>query len=102
MVISNIEINTSRLNSDIRDLRTKLGNARNHVRELKSKMDAMNGMWAGQANSAMRQRFLLDYENMTSFCNFIEELLTSLETIRQSYDTCENNVTSAVNALSID
>ena len=102
MVISKIEVNTVRLNSDTRSLREVLRNANRHIRDIKSKMDAMNGMWEGDAKDIMCQRFRIDYENMTAFCAFIDELLTSLETIRQSYDTCENDVTSAVSTLSIN
>ena len=46
--------------------------------------------------------FQKDHEKMIEFCDFIEELIDSLETIRQSYDTCEGNVLSAVNALRIN
>lgn len=102
MAITKIEINTTRLSADIRSLQETLNDARNRIQELKGKMDAMNTMWEGDANEVMRHRFLVDYENLISFCDFIEELIQSLETIRHSYENCEGDVMSAVNALSIN
>ena len=82
-----VEVSTAQLNSDIRRLRTK--------------MDAMNGMWEGPANAAMRQRFQADYQQMQALCASIEELIQVLEAIRRSYDRCEDEVRSAVDALRI-
>ena len=102
MAIQKIEVDTSRLSSDIQELRAGLRDTRSQVQRLKEKMDAMNAMWEGSANAVLRQRFQVDYENMTSFCDFIAELIEVLDTMRNAYDICENSVSSAVNALSID
>lgn len=102
MAITKIEINTTRLNRDIRSLRETLNDARHSIQQLKGRMDAMNAMWEGDANEVMCRRFLMDYENLTSFCDFIEELIQSLESIRQSYESCEGDVMSVVDALSIN
>ncbi len=99
--ISLIEINTARLNSDIQRLRRTLSQTRNHTGQLRAKMDAMNSMWEGPTNQAMRQRFQEDHERMLALCGSLEELLETLETIRQAYDNCENRVRGVVDALRV-
>lgn len=99
--ISLIEINTDQLSSDIKRLRTVLNRTRDHIKQLRAKMDDMNTMWEGPANLAMRQRFQGDYEKMLALCSSLEELIQILESIRQAYDTCESNVRSAVDALRV-
>lgn len=99
--ISVIEINTEQLDRDIQRLREKLSQTRTHINRLKDRMDAMNKMWEGTANQAVRQRFQRDHQNMLNLCEMLEELIQTLESIRQSYDSCENHVRSAVDALRI-
>jgi len=100
-VISVIEINTAQLSSDIKRLRETLARTRNHIGQLRTKMDAMNSMWEGPTNLVMRQRFQEDHERMLALCSSIEELLQTLESIRQAYDTCENQVRGVVDALRV-
>ena len=102
MAINHIEVNTVRLNSDITALRNTLATARAKVQALDEALRTMGNYWTGAANTAMMERFREDHEAMIEFCDFIEELINNLETIRQSYDTCEGNVLSAVNALRIN
>ena len=88
-----VEVSTAQLNSDIRRLRAALEQTRKHVELLRTTMDAMNGMWEGPANA--------DYQQMQALCASIEELIQVLEAIRRSYDRCEDEVRSAVDALRI-
>ena len=99
--ISLVEVNTTQLSNDIKRLRTMLDRTRNHIKSLKGKMDAMNSMWEGPTNLAIRQRFQTDHERMLALCTSLEELIQMLETIRQAYDNCEGKVRSAVDALRI-
>lgn len=100
-VISVIEINTVQLSSDIKRLQNTLSRTRNHIEQLRAKMAAMNSMWEGPTNLALRQRFQEDHERMLALCSSLEDLIRTLESIRQAYDTCENNVRSTVDALRV-
>lgn len=100
-VISVIEVNTAQLNSDIKRLRTTLRQTRGHIEALRGKMADMNSMWEGPSNMAVRQRFQADHERMLALCATLEELIQVLESIRQAYDTCEDRVRGAVDALRI-
>jgi len=99
--ITLIEINTNQLSNDIRQLRTTLNRTRGHIDHLHTSMEAMNNMWAGPANAVMRQRFRDDHETLLSLCSMLEELIQTLESIREAYDNCEDRVHSAVDALHI-
>ena len=100
-VISLIEVDTARMDSDIKRLRGTLARTRTHIEALRAGMADLNGMWEGPANLAMRRRFQADHERMLALCASLEELIQILESIRQAYDTCEDNVRSAVDALRI-
>lgn len=100
-VISLIEVDTMLLQNDIKQLRTELQQSRGHIEALRTKMESMNGMWEGPTNMAIRQRFQGDYEQMLNLCVSIEGLIQILESIRQAYDTCEDRVRGAVDALRI-
>lgn len=99
--ISLVEVNTTQMSNDIKRLRTMLDRTRNHIESLRQKMAAMNGMWEGATNMAIRQRFKADHERMLALCTSLEELIRTLEAIRQAYDTCESNVRNAVDTLRI-
>lgn len=99
--ISIIEINTVQLSSDIRRLNNILAQTRNHIEQLRAKMDAMNRMWEGPSNLALRQRFQADHERMLALCYSLDDLLQILESIRQAYDTCEDRVRGTVDALRV-
>ena len=100
-VISVIEVNTEQLSGDIKRLRTTLQETRRHIETLRTKMTDMNNMWEGPSNMVIRQRFQADHERMLALCATLEELIQVLESIRQAYDTCENKVRSAVDALRV-
>lgn len=100
-VVSQIQVNTAQMDSDIRRLRGTLAQTRAHIETLRAKMAAMNNMWEGPSNLAMRQRFQADHDQMLALCGSLEELIQILESIRQAYDACENNVRSMVDALRI-
>lgn len=99
--ISLVEVSTAQMESDVQRLRAMLERTRSHIARLRDKMEAMNRMWEGPANRAIRQRFQADYERMLELCASIEELIRALESIRQAYDACENQVRGAVDALRI-
>lgn len=100
-VISLIEVDTTQLRNDIQQLRAELRQTRGHIESLRSKMAAMNAMWDGPTNQVMRQRFQNDHEQMLALCTSIEGLIQILESIRQAYDTCEDQVRGVVDALRI-
>ena len=100
-VISRIEVNTAQLSGDIKRLRAALRQTRGHVENLQAKMTEMNGMWEGPTNQAIRRRFQADHQRMLALCASLEELIQILESIRQTYDTCEDKVRTTVDALRI-
>lgn len=101
MNITNLKVNTDRMNSDAQTLRERLNRTRTHCRQIKEQMDALNGMWKGYAHNAVAQQFAAEYENMCALCDLFEEMIENLEGIRTEYASCENEVMNTVNALKI-
>lgn len=101
MTVSEIGVHTGRINTDIQNLKNGLNRTRRHIRDLRERMDALNRMWDGEANAAMRLRFQADQESLISLCDFLDALIRQLEAARQEYDTCENDVSSAISALRV-
>jgi len=99
--ISLVEVDTAQLGRDIQRLRATLRRTRDHIEALREKMAQMNNMWEGPANRAIRQRFQRDHAQMLALCSMLEELIQTLESIRQAYDACESSVRGAVDALRV-
>lgn len=101
MEINDIGVHTGQMQTDIQNLRSMLSQTRRHLQSLSDSMESLNQMWSGEANAAMRLRFQQDYNSLSALCAFIEKLIQAMESSRQDYDQCDNQVASAVASLII-
>lgn len=99
--ITELQINTDRLNSDIQTLRNRLTQTRNHIARLERTMQSLDSAWSGPAKEAEQIQFEADRQNMLELCSLIEKLIANLQQIQKLYVTCENSVGDLVRALSV-
>lgn len=97
--VSLVEVDTAVLERDILQLRQTLSRTRAHIEALQEKMSAMNNMWEGPSSAAVQKRFRADRQRMLDLCGTLDGLIQVLAAIRQSYDGCEEQVLSVVDAL---
>ena len=101
MAITNLKVNTSRMDGDVQQLTTRLKQAREHAAGIKTAMDTLNSMWEGAARNAEKQRFEAEYDNICRLCDLVGQMIDELSNARKEYETCENQVMDAVNGLSV-
>ncbi len=100
-VVTRLEVETRRLQSDISDLRTRLANMRRIGEAMMAGINALNSMWEGEAKNAFVAQFQTDYETLNSMAEVIEDLIKDLEQAREQYDTCESRVGSIVSGIRV-
>ena len=52
MNITSLKVNTDRMGQDIESLQERLAQTRSHVVQIHQRMEALDGMWQGQAHAA--------------------------------------------------
>lgn len=101
MAITYIEVDTSKLNSDISEQKSEITQARNRLKTLKSELDALNAMWKGSANLAFQNAVTQDYSKMQNMLTTLEKLASCMENAKKEYNSCEQSVKSTVNSIRI-
>ena len=58
-------------------------------------------MWKGQANEGFNKAFEDDITKLEKICEMLEEITKYETTAKKEYDTCEKQVASLVDSISI-
>lgn len=99
--MTNLEIETRRLQSDIESLRQRLNQMRQTGDRMMTGINALSSMWEGQAKDVFTEQFRTDYETLQSMEKVIEDMIKCLEDARKQYESCESSVSSIVNAIRV-
>ncbi len=101
MSMTQLAIETRRLQNDIDSLTRDLDGMRKTGEKMMAGINGLSSMWEGEAKNAFTEQFRSDYETLQSMAGIINDLIKSLEYAREQYDKCENNVASIVDAIRI-
>lgn len=101
MSFSEIEMNTSTLQSDIGTLEELIAKMQEQKRKLTNTVEELNSMWTGQANAAFNTQFKTDMVNFDNMLQILREMLESLENARREYDGCEQRIESIINSIAV-
>ncbi len=93
------EVDVQRLNTDIERAKGSLNYIKSNLKIMFGEIKELDSMWDGKANNAFNIQFNNDYEMMQSVCKNLESLISALETSRQDYIKCENQVASAIRSM---
>lgn len=96
-----ITVDTGILRTDISELRESLDNTRKQLEEMHMEIDAMNGMWKGEAHDEFVRQFTSDYENTKEFLNIVDSIIGCMQEAGKQYDACESEVHGIVDAIRI-
>jgi len=99
--ITNLEIETHRLQSDINSLKSHLKGMRQTGDRMMANINALSSMWEGPAKNIFTAQFQTDYETLKSMADTLDDLIKSLEYAKEQYEKCENNVASIINAIRV-
>lgn len=97
--IKELEIETSRLSSDIENLKGSLAGMRASGENLMASINQLSSMWEGETKDAFTLQFQSDYETLKNLAQVLEELIQDLEAAKNRYDNCENRVGSIIQAI---
>lgn len=96
---TNFEINVNKLGSDVGTAKEKLTYIEQNISRMFSEIKELDAMWDGAANNAFNVQFNADYEMMKQVCSDINRLIGSMEYSKNQYQSCESQISSAINAL---
>lgn len=99
--ITEIEIETRRLQNDIDRLSELLRKLRATGKEMMAGIQALSASWEGDAKEAFTLQFQKDYQFLNSTEDLLEELIGQLQYARQEYDACESNVGSIISSIKV-
>ncbi len=96
-----ITINTATLAGDINELKEALSSARAQLEEMFGQVAELDAMWDGSANREFNRQFGIDYEGAKKVCEAVESLSAHMESARDRYNRCENEVHGVVAAIAL-
>ena len=95
------EVDTVQLNNSAEALREKLAALRIQFSAMSQSVAELSGLWEGTAKQAFQVQFDKDYADFEDYCKSVSELIDSLETASREYDSCEDKVRAAVDAVRV-
>jgi len=101
MAISKIKVNTSTLKKDTESISQALKNIKKKIKAMQSDVNALNGMWTGDANEAFNKAFQDDITDLGHICDNIQSVIDYEEKAKTEYDACEQKVSDLVNSITV-
>lgn len=95
-MITYMEVDTARLNEDVRELERGTAKVRSSLQGLKGEMEELNGMWRGQANMAFRRQVNLDCSLISALLEKMDRLAGCMTYAANEYAWCEQEIKNAL------
>lgn len=96
-----IEIDITKLGSDLSQLTNLKKTASTNMDELVAAIQALNATWEGTAHDTFLSEFTSDQSKMEEALSALEEFLQAVEYAQQEYSKCEQNVGSLVDGIRV-
>ena len=101
MAITYVEIDTSMLQTDIKELKENIVRVERSLEGLKTELNELNTYWQGKANMAFRAQVSKDYVLMEEMLQEMHKLAECMVHAGSEYAKCENEVLNTVNNIRI-
>lgn len=95
------EVETEQVSVTVTKLQQALDSVSRKRESMFQAIEALNGMWIGQAHDAYMTQCTLDNAELLSVVTEIQEVINAVSTARQSYDSCEQQAVELIAALSV-
>ena len=96
-----IKVNTSRLRTDVSDIRGHLKGIKKEIQDLRRHNAALDAMWAGPSSEAFKTAFESDIASLEQIVESLTSLNEYEDNARIEYDKCENKVADLVNQIKV-
>lgn len=101
MAITYVEIDTSMLQTDIKELEENIVRVQSSLEGLKTELNELNTYWQGSANIVFRAQVSKDYSFMEEVLQEMNKLKECMVHAGREYGKCEEEVLSTVNNIRI-
>ena len=101
MAASKIKVNTTTLKKDTDSIEQVLKNIEKKIKEMQTAVNALNGMWEGEANASFNQAFQDDITDLKSICDSLKELVRYEQNAKKEYDSCEARVSDLIDQITV-
>lgn len=95
------EVETGQVSMTVTKLQQALDNVLRKREKMFQAIEALNGMWIGQAHDAYLAQCTLDNAEVLSVAAEIQKVINAVDTARQTYDSCEQQAVELITALTI-
>lgn len=96
-----IKVNTSRLKSDVSDIKGHIKSIEKEIADLRSHNAALDAMWDGPSSEAFKMAFEQDIAALEQIVKSISSLNDYEDNARVKYDECERKVSELVNQIKV-
>lgn len=95
------EVDTSSLESTIRNMETELENIQQIRTRLYTALEELDGMWEGQAHDVFAIQYTTDQSTLQKMCQTISDAIEGLDAARKEYNSCEQSVKNKISRITI-
>ena len=94
-----IEVSTSMLAQDVRDMEEVLTALKREMSEMDALLTLLNSMWQGDAKNIFVNQYTADKQTWEDMRVNVEEILKGMQNAKQAYERCESNVSQKIDGL---
>lgn len=95
------EVETGQVSTTVTKLQQALDNVSRSREKMFQAIEALNGMWSGQAHDVYMTQCALDNAEVLSVVAGIQEVINAVSTACQSYESCEQQAVELIASLNI-
>ena len=95
------EVNTTTLSGTVNKLSEKLEQINAKRMSMYNALNALNGMWQGDAKDAFTAAYEEDNELMVALIDELEQYIDNVSKARENYDTTEDRAVSLARSIKI-
>lgn len=93
------EVETSSLDSTIKNIETELNSIAQIVKQLYSALEALDGMWIGVAHDTFAVQYQTDQQKLNQVSRCIANVIEGMDSARHSYEQCEASVKTEIKKI---
>lgn len=101
MAVAVLETDTRALERDTGRMTFTLRRINDEIEGMYDAVRALDAMWEGPTNQAFRLQFRNDYENMTSLCQTVQDLLNCMINATHRYEAAGRQSEDLVDQIPI-
>lgn len=101
MAVSKIKVNTATLKKDTDSISQMLKDIKRKMKAMQSDVNALNGMWTGDANKEFNKAFQDDIKDLSDVCDNIQSIIDYERKAKSEYDSCEQKVSDLIDSIAV-